>query len=196
MDPRQARTRAALRAAIYELAAAQPIADVTVAQVARAASITRDTFYRHATTPEHLLAAFLGEEIDTLMAPLESLPASSGSELSVFDEPERELMRHVARHAKIYRNAMSPRLTGAVRDTLVDRIETGLRTHLDRHPEIAPTAQPGIDRERHARLLIAYAGGGTVSAIEEWLRSGEVDDVDAAARTIIAASPDWWLGRA
>ncbi|WP_394255385.1 TetR/AcrR family transcriptional regulator [Pseudoclavibacter helvolus] len=196
MDPRQARTRTALRAAIYELAAAQPISEVTVARVARAAGITRDTFYRHATAPESLLAAFLGEEIDTLMAPLESLPASSGTELSVFDEPERELLRHVARHAQIYRNAMTPRLTGPVRDTLVDRIESGLLAHLERHAEIAPAAQPGIPRERHFRLLAAYAGGGTVSAIEEWLREGDLGDVDAAARTIIAASPDWWLGRA
>ncbi|MBS3178869.1 MULTISPECIES: TetR/AcrR family transcriptional regulator [unclassified Pseudoclavibacter] len=199
MDPRQARTRSALRAAIYELAAAQPIADVSVAQVARAAGITRDTFYRHATTPEHLLADFLGEEIDALMAPIANLPATSGTELSVFDEPERELLRHVARHAQIYLNAMAPRLTGPVRDTLVDRVEAGLLTHLERHPEIAPPAQPGIDDERHRRILVAYAGSGTVSAIEEWLRSGELGDVDgdvdAAASTIIAASPDWWLGR-
>ncbi|WP_424466852.1 TetR/AcrR family transcriptional regulator [Pseudoclavibacter helvolus] len=196
MDPRQARTRSALQDAIYQLAASQPIADVSVAQVARQAGITRDTFYRYAPTPEHLLSTFLGEEIDALMAPIRSLPASSGTELSVFDEPERELLRHIAARAQIYRSAMAPRLTGPVRDTLVDRIETGLLTHLERHPEIAPAPQPGIDRERHYRLLVAYAGGGTVSAIEEWLRSGDLDDVDAAARTIIAASPDWWLGRA
>ena len=44
-------------------------------------------------------------------------------------------------------------------------------------------------------MLVAYAGAGTVAAIEEWLRTGELDDIDAAARTVIAASPAWWLGR-
>jgi len=195
MDPRQARTRRALRDAIYELAAAKPIDQVTVAEVSRAASITRDTFYRHAATPVHLLADFLGEELDDFLAAHADLPERSDSELSVFDESERDLLQHVAGHATIYRNAMSPRLIGPLRDALIDRIETALANHLQRHPNIAPAREDGIPRERHVRMLVAYAGTGTVGAIEEWLRSGDLDDIDAAARTIIAASPDWWLGR-
>lgn len=195
MDPRQARTRRALRDAIYILAAEKPIEQVTVAEVARAASITRDTFYRHAATPVYLLADFLGEELDDFLAVHADLPARSGSELSVFDESERDLLRHVAGHATIYRNAMNPRLIGPLRDALIDRIDHALTHHLERHPEIAPAREDGIAPERHARMLVVYASTGTIGAIEEWLRSGDLDDIDAAARTIIAASPAWWLGR-
>jgi AcrR family transcriptional regulator len=195
MDPRQARTRRALRDAIHTLATERRIDQVTVADVARAAGITRDTFYRHAPTPVHLLADVLGEELDDTLRAHADLPAESGSELSVFDESERELLRHVAEHATIYRNAMQPRLVGPLRDALTARIEAALSHHLDRHPQIAPPREEGIDPERHARMLVAYAGAGTVAAIEEWLRTGELDDIDAAARTVIAASPAWWLGR-
>ncbi|MGK9147680.1 TetR/AcrR family transcriptional regulator [Plantibacter flavus] len=195
MDPRQARTRRSLRDAIYVLAAEKPIEQVTVAEVARAASITRDTFYRHAPTPVHLLADFLGEELDEFLAAHADLPDRSDTELSVFDESERDLLQHVAGHATIYRNAMSPRLVGPLRDALINRIENALTHHLTRHPHIAPMREAGISPERHARMLVAYAGTGTVGAIEEWLLSGDLDDIDAAARTIIAASPGWWLGR-
>lgn len=195
MDPRQARTRSALRDAIYLLAAEKPIEQVSVAEVARAASITRDTFYRHATTPVHLLADFLGEELDAVLAAHAELPDRSDSELSVFDESERALLRHVAGRATVYRNAMTPRLVGPLRDALIDRIERALTHHLERHPHLAPAREEGIPQTRHVRMLVAYAGTGTVGAIEEWLLSGDLDDIDAAARTIIAASPDWWLGR-
>lgn len=193
MDPRQARTRRALREAIYTLAAEKPIEQVTVAEVSRVASITRDTFYRHAATPVHLLADFLGEELGGFLEA--DLPDQSGSELSVFDESERQLLRHVAGHATIYRNAMNPRLVGPLRDALINRIEAALAHHLSRHPHIAPAREDGIPPERHVRMLVAYAGTGTVGAIEEWLTTGDLDDIDAAARTIIAASPTWWLGR-
>jgi AcrR family transcriptional regulator len=196
MDPRQARTRSALRDAIHTLAAAKRIDQVTVAEVSRVAGITRDTFYRHAATPVHLLADVLGEELDETLRAHTDLPARSDSMLSVFDDSERDLLRHVAEHATIYRNSMHPRLIGPLRDALTERIEQALAHHLDRHPHIAPPREDGIAPERHVRMLVAYAGAGTVAAIEEWLRSGDLDDIDAAARTVIAASPAWWLGRA
>jgi AcrR family transcriptional regulator len=205
MDPRQARTRRELRSTIYRLAAEKPIAAVTMAEIAREAGVTRDTVYRHAPSPVDLLADFLGEEIDTITGSLD-LPAQSGTELSVFDDSERALLEHVLTRAAIYRGAMSPRLASTLRDLLVDRIEHGLAAHLARHPHIAPLPEPGVAEDTHRRLLVAYAATGTVGAIEEWLR--EVDArldprseegraaVAAAARTVIAASPSWWLGRA
>ena len=45
-------------------------------------------------------------------------------------------------------------------------------------------------------MFAAYAASGTVGAIEAWLVSGDLDDTDAATQAILAASPEWWLGRA
>ena len=63
MDPRQLRTRRRLRETIYTLAAAKPIDEATMTEVARGAGVTRDTVYRHGASPVALLADFLGEEL-------------------------------------------------------------------------------------------------------------------------------------
>ncbi|MBK0417727.1 helix-turn-helix transcriptional regulator [Leucobacter sp. CSA1] len=211
MDPRQLRTRNKLRQTLHRLAAAKPISRVTVAEIARDAGVTRDTVYRHGSDPVQLLADFLGEELRALGAGAEPLPAIAPPGRTVFDDGERELLEHITRHAAIYRNALCPRLIGPVRDILIDRLSEGLRAHLDAHPEIAPAAAippetapaatappPGggsLDDETRTRMLVAYAAAGTVAAIEEWLRAGDLDAPEAAASAVIAASPEWWLGR-
>ena len=195
MDVRQARTRSKLRNAIYAIAAEKHVNKISVAEVARAAEITRDTFYRHGTNPVELLASFLREDLDDLGRSIGELPATSGTKLSVFDEPERRLLSHIAERSEIYSNALSPRLAGELRDMLSDYIEQGLILHLERHPQIAPLLPGGLPPEEQRRMLVAYAGAGTVGAIEAWLRGENRGSVEEAARTVIAASPEWWLGR-
>jgi len=192
MDPRQARTIEALRSAILELASVKPIDEVSVAEVARVASVTRETFYRHHTSPVDLLAAVLGEELDALVAANAALPATTGGPESVFEQPERALLQHVSAHAGIYRNALTPHLTSRLRDVLTESIQRQLLEHLQRHPHIAPRS--GYPDDRARRMFASYAASGTVGAIETWLATGDLDDIDAAAQTILAASPQWWLG--
>ena len=51
IDPRIARTAQACQGAIVELAAERPISQVTIADLAKGAGVTRATFYNHYTTP-------------------------------------------------------------------------------------------------------------------------------------------------
>jgi AcrR family transcriptional regulator len=194
MDPRQARTTEALRSAILGLAAAKPIDDVSVAEVARAASITRETFYRHHASPVDLLAAVLGAELEAMVVANAALPATTGGAESVFAQPERALVEHVVEHAAIYRNALTPHLTSRLRDVLTDSIQLQLLAHLRRHPQIAPTVRGAQADDRARAMFASYAASGTVGAIETWLTTGALDDTDGAAQTILAASPEWWLG--
>jgi len=196
MDPRQARTFDTLRAAVIELASAKPIDEVSVTELARSAGVTRETFYRHHSSPVDLLAAVLGAELDELLATTAALPASTGGDRSVFEQPERALLEHVAAHAAIYRNALSPHLTARLRDLLTESIQKQLLGHLRRHPHIAPEVSGRRPDERTQAMFAAYAASGTVGAIEAWLVSGDLDDTDAATQAILAASPEWWLGRA
>jgi len=159
-----------------------PVADVTVAAICRTAGITRDTFYRHAESPVHLLAEALAAEIDLAM---EILPQAAG-----IGEGERALLEHVRRRAAVYRGAMHPLLAAPVRSTLEDSIRSGLLLWAALHPHIVPAAFAGDPSAM--RIAVAYAAAGTVGAIEEWLRS-EDDDIERAVRLILAASPEWWL---
>ncbi|RWZ58493.1 TetR/AcrR family transcriptional regulator [Labedella populi] len=193
MDPRQARTWSRLVEVVHEIAAEQPIDEVSVAELARRAAITRDTFYRHASGPADLLARVLRAELDELLADFSKDADSRGGGLAVFDVAERALLAHMREHRSIYRGAMSPRLVPALRDMLVDTIERSLLDLLERHSEIAPDGPAGVDRARQLRVSAAYAASGTIGAIEVWLADDEPAASDDAARAILAASPAWWF---
>ncbi|QLD10313.1 TetR/AcrR family transcriptional regulator [Microbacterium oleivorans] len=181
MDPRSIRSRTALRGAVLELAAGKPIGVVSVAEVCRVAGVTRDTFYRHADAPVTLLAEALGAELADMLRRVSELESLSGAEAL--------LLEHVRSRGDVYRGALAPSLAAPVRANLEGAVAKGLAAWLVRHPE----AEPSGLREPAAReIAIAYAAGGTVAAIEVWLRSG-AEDVAWATRAILAASPEWWL---
>lgn len=182
MDARSLRSRESLRAAVLDLSARMPVADVTVSAICRSAGVTRDTFYRHAESPVQLLAEALATEIDVAM---EILPRTDA-----IGDGERALLEHVRRRASVYRGAMHPLLAAPVRSTLEGSIRSGLLLWAELRPKIVPAAFVGDPSAM--RIAVAYAAAGTVGAIEEWLR-GDDDDIDRAVRLILAASPEWWL---
>ncbi|GAA3663579.1 TetR/AcrR family transcriptional regulator [Microbacterium marinilacus] len=182
MDVRFLRSRDSLRAAVLDLTTETPIADVTASAVCQRAGVTRDTFYRHAESPLDLLAEALADEIAEVM---DGLPGQR-----TIGDGERALIEHVHRRSAVYRNTMHPLLAGPVRANLDRMIRRGLQTWAGLHPRILPPAF--ADDPQALELAVAYAAGGTVGAIEEWLRRGD-DDIDRAVRLILAASPEWWL---
>jgi len=163
------------------VAADVPIGQVSVAEICRRAGVTRDTFYRHAETPVALLAEALGEELSEILAEVGGLDSLTSA--------EELLLTHVRDRRDLYRGALEPSLAAPLRANLERAIAAGLEDWLRRHPGIEPVAV--ADGAGHD-IAVAYAAGGTVAAIEVWLRSG-AEDVAQAAGAILAASPQWWL---
>ncbi|MDP3952197.1 TetR/AcrR family transcriptional regulator [Microbacterium sp.] len=182
MDARARRSQEKLRSAVISLAMAAPIAEITASAICRGAGLTRDTFYRHANSPVDLLADALRAEIDELMT---ALPESDA-----IGDGERALLEHVRRRAAVYRGAMNPLLAAPIRSNLDQSIRGGLELWARLHPQIVPELFVGD--EAAMRMAVAYAAAGTVGAIEEWLRSDDMD-VEQAVEVILAASPEWWL---
>jgi AcrR family transcriptional regulator len=187
---RRTRTRGSLAQAALELAAVTPLDDITVTALAQRAGITRETFYRHATSVADATAAALGEELRVIQQENSALPAVSPTGDSVFRKPTRQLVDHVTDRAEVYRHAMRPRLHPRLREVLTAHIGAGLLIHLDAHPEIAPRAGA------FARLgLVAYAAAGTVGVLEEWLAADDPVDRQTLTDVILAAAPEWWQGQ-
>ncbi|RAZ34761.1 TetR/AcrR family transcriptional regulator [Microbacterium sp. SMR1] len=181
MDPRSMRSREALRRAALDLAAVRPLADLSVSEICRTAGVTRDTFYRHADSPVALVADALSVELAEAL--------SDVGELDSLSTAEALLLSHVKKRADVYRGALHPSLAAPIRGVLERVVAGGLEEWLARHPEIEP---PAMDDQPTREIAVAYAAGGTVAAIEVWLRSG-ADDAAWATRAILAASPEWWL---
>lgn len=185
MDPRHQRTRAKLAKTIIRLATEQPTSTLTVSTVAREAQISRDTFYRHASTPQELLASVLDEQ-------LQDIHIDDGTDRNAVLAAEQALLTHIAQHAAIYRNALVVGTEASVRAILVGRITATLTDYANGHPSILPVSKDAAGPAIRD-FAVAYAAHGTVGAIEEWLRSTDPVTPATAANAIVSVSPKWWL---
>ncbi|BDZ54016.1 TetR/AcrR family transcriptional regulator [Agromyces marinus] len=191
LDPRRARTRSALRSAALAAAGRTPLADLTVAGVARAAGVSRDTFYRHVASVADLVAEALAEALDDPVAEFEGF---RGPGRERFALAEHRLFDHVAEHRAVYLHALDGRLAEPVRGMLVDRVEGALTTYLRANPGVAPLTAGDLTAGEHHAIYAAYAAAGTVGVIEHWLRRGATGDADDIASGVLAVSAPWWWG--
>lgn len=187
LDPRFLRSRQRLRAAILELAAGRSAETIGVAELCRAAGVTRDTFYRHAETPVALLVAALGERFEAAAAGHQD----PGGGVRAFANAERAVLEHVLEHREVYRAAIDPVLLAPLRAALEAVVAEVLVAHLRRYPHTLPEGVEPDDEEALA-LVAGYAAAGTIGAIERWVQ-GPAPDVDRGVRLILAASPGFWF---
>lgn len=190
MDPRYRRSHERLREAVYTLAALKPVTDVQVAELSRAAGITRDTFYRHARTPIQLLAAVMDEDLRQIVPRRFPDLSSDASVDGNMGRCARALLTHADAHREVYLNAMQPRLIHELRDVLESFACEGLSVHLAANPHILPERVNSEDRSE-VTILIAYAAAGFAGAIEAWLHSGL--EIESGVLGLLAATPEWWF---
>lgn len=190
MDPRFLRSRSRLRESVIAIASERSIDSVSVAQICREAGVTRDTFYRHASSPLDLLSATLTDEITLAITP-ELGPDGTLGGRNGLRSGERALLTHVAARAAVYRNALNPTLPSLLRGNFESVIRGVLVKHLRTFPAALPSAVDAQDVAA-VEMVAAYAASGTVGAIERWLMIPDLD-VESGVRTILASAPEFWF---
>ncbi|AMM18835.1 hypothetical protein AX769_00110 [Frondihabitans sp. PAMC 28766] len=165
--------------------------DVTVSELARAAEVTRDTFYRHATSVTDLLTLAIRELLEEFGAAYSAELPPRSELATVLRESEPALLHHIAEHANVYRTALSGPNASPVYRTLVDFLARSLELALREYPDIAPLPPDELDGSAVAMISV-YGAAGFVAAVREWLVIGDLDDVDRAVRVISSGAPQWW----
>ena len=185
IDPRVVRTAHACEVAIVELASQRPISQVTIAELAERAGVTRATFYNHYSSPLELL-------LQVLVADLERVHVLEDKRRSEGGLPPEELLRlsiadvvdHIERFRPVYLHAVRDPADGGVYEALV--------THFTDYAVafIARCTHPDLPDANH-NVMAHFVAQGFAGAIKAWLgdRSvGKSDLVDAA----MACAPIWW----
>jgi AcrR family transcriptional regulator len=184
-DPRIARTARACKTAIVELAAERPISQVSVADLAERAGVTRATFYNHYDNPLALL-------IEVLVADLERAHLDEDRRRSEGNHSSAEMLRlsiadvaeHIERFEAVYRLAVDDPADGGVYEALVRHFSEYAVTFIGQsnHPGL-PTANRGV--------IAQFLAHGFAGAIKAWLSDPSVskdDLIDAST----ACAPVWW----
>lgn len=174
LDPRVARTRRLLQDALMDLARTRPLDDVSIGDIADAATVNRTTFYQHYPDKETLLADALDEHAARNGADLGEL----GSELHDRGRPPQVLvhyLRHVAENADLYRLALGGHGSSIALTRLRERITQialeGIRIY---GPSPAMMPMP-------VEVAAASIAGSIIGVLRAWLEREPLPSSDEAA---------------
>ncbi|MFI8288917.1 TetR/AcrR family transcriptional regulator [Streptomyces sp. NPDC085614] len=168
-DPRTARTRAKLRAALLEECATRPLDEVGVAALVRRAGVGRATFYLH--YPD-LQALAVDACADVVREAVDALHAWRGTPDPAVPPPALPaFFTGLAPHAPLYRGLLRPGGGGPLGDLL----HRELRAYSRRERELAGAPEPDLVA---SAVSAAFAG-----LLADWLHG------------LIDASPDRIAGR-
>jgi AcrR family transcriptional regulator len=184
-DPRIVRTAQACEQAIVELASERPISQITVADLADSAGVTRATFYNHYDSPLELLIGVLLADLERAHFLEEERRADgSFSAAQMLRLATADVADHIDRFKAIYRHAVHDPADGGVYEALVRHFTDYGATFIARctHPDLP-------DANHH--VIAQFVAYGFAGAIKAWLSDDSVtkaDLVDAA----VACAPVWW----
>lgn len=191
MDPRSARTQAALRTAVLDLAADRPIHEITAQELAAAAGISRRTLYNHASDPADVLVAVLLEDIGALAVRFfdhfRSDPNRPPVREAAWESGERELAEHLERFSAVYRSGLAEQnwhLSPPLARMLQDSFEEGMSLVL----------QDSTQTEAERAIARRFIAHGLVGAIEAWLIQPDRSP-ESFASSVLSLLPHWLPGR-
>jgi AcrR family transcriptional regulator len=184
-DPRITRTALAFEQAIVELAAQRPVSQITVAELADRAGVTRATFYNRYSSPLELLIQVLHADLvrgyylkETRRAE-GRYTADQVLRLTISDVAD-----HVERFLAVYRHALRDPADRGVYEAL-------MRYFTDRSLEvIARSSHPDLPRASH-QVTAQFFAHGFAGAIKAWLSDDSVTKTDLV-EAAVACAPPWW----
>ena len=184
-DPRITRTALALEQAIVELASQRPVSQITVADLADRAGVTRATFYNRYSSPLDLLIQVLYADLERSHRLKEARRAEGRHtaeqivRLAISDVAD-----HVERFMAVYRHALYDPADGGVYEALV-------RYFTDRSlAVIARSTHPDLPKANH-QVIAQFVAHGFAGAIKAWLSDDSVTKTDLV-EAAVACAPAWW----
>lgn len=188
-DPRPARTRAAITAAVADLVT-DAEAEISVNAIARAAGVSRSAFYAQFADLDALAVSLLVDAFrDIGTDDVEARRDPGADARALARESSRRLVAHIAHRRAFYRASLDWRLSGRVHESVVSAYAQQVLATMSALGDRVPSH---IVRE-DAALFIA---GGAVALLTAWLRDDAPDGQHAMAERLVAVMPGWLVGTA
>lgn len=183
-DPRVARTRAAIVAAVHRVLAANP-ESIAVTDVIRESGVSRSSFYSHFASIDELAMYLLGEEYSRIAALDRDLRQThSVSDLEAMRRSQERLVDHYTENRALYAAALA------------------LSTETDRRaatemaiPILANIrALSGVPADIQPEIAALYVANAAVGLLHAWLR-GEVEATKTQLVNHLVSLLPVWLSK-
>jgi AcrR family transcriptional regulator len=184
-DPRITRTVQAFEQAIVELAAQRPVSQITVAELADRAGVTRATFYNRYSSPLELLIQVLHKDLERGQRRKETRQAEGRyTAEQVLRLTIGDVADHVGRFMTVYQHALRDPADGGVYEALERYfIDVSLAV-------IARSARQDLTRASH-QVMAQFFAQGFAGAIKAWVGDDSVTPADLV-EAAVACAPAWW----
>ena len=173
-DRRVRRTQATLQRALIDLVQERDLSQITVADVADRADVSRSTFYDHYQDVHELAEAACTSMLDDMFRSVLAIYATRDDPAGRSEDPDPALtafFTHFAEHAGLYRSLLGP--TGSARVIEHVRRRTTAAFHFGRlaltggtPPQTA--GSPGFPLDVPA----AFVAGALLGVAADWLQRG------------------------
>jgi AcrR family transcriptional regulator len=184
-DPRITRTAQACAQAIVELASQRPVSQVTVADLAGRAGVTRATFYHHYSSPLELLIQVLCADLERGHRREEARRADGRySPEQMLRLATAGVADHVERFTAVYQHALHDPADDGVYEALVRHFTDYALAFIARcaHPDLPDTSH---------QVIAQFVAHGFAGAIKAWLSDDSVTKTDLV-EAAVACAPAWW----
>jgi AcrR family transcriptional regulator len=175
-DRRVRRTQATLQRALIDLVQERDLSQITVADVADRADVSRSTFYDHYTDVHELAEAACTSMLDDLFGhvlALDAAPAHPADFQEDLDPALTAFFTHFADHAGLYRSLLGPAGSARViehvrRRTTAAAHHSGRLTPTDDTPPPDTAGPPGFPLD----VAAAFVAGALIGVATDWLQRG------------------------
>jgi AcrR family transcriptional regulator len=172
-DRRVRRTQATLQRALIDLVQEQDLSQITVADVADRADVSRSTFYDHYQDVHELAEAASTSMLDDMFRSVLAIYAARAHPSAEDPDPAlTSFFTHFAEHAALYRSLLGP--TGSARIIEHVRRRTTAAFHYGRLALTGDTSPPGIADSSDFPLDVpaAFVAGALLALATDWLQRG------------------------
>ncbi len=184
-DPRITRTAQAFEQAIVDLAGQRPVSQITVAELADRAGVTRATFYNRYSSPLELLIQVLTKDLARGQRRKETRQADGRHTAEqVLRLTIGDVADHVGRFTAVYQHALRDPADGGVYEALVRYFTDISLAVIDR------SARPDLTRASH-QVMAQFFAQGFAGAIKAWLGDDSMTKADLV-EAAVACAPAWW----
>lgn len=180
-----------LREAVLVLAAQSPVQQLTVSEICREASATRDSFYRYADSPVALLASIFDEELDETFSSVAFVNSQGESVVMRCTVPARKWLEHVLRYEQVYRNAAQPRLPTELVESLGRYVYDLLIAYMRDQPDVVPRVFGGPPTDEDYDLFATFIVAGFIALFERELSTFPVIDIERTMDIMRGAATGW-----
>ncbi|MEU4332525.1 TetR/AcrR family transcriptional regulator [Nonomuraea dietziae] len=172
-DRRVRRTQAALQRTLIQLVEDRDLSQISVADVAERAGVSRSTFYDHYRDVHELAEAACTAMIDDLIESLPSPGPDSADPTQDATQSLRAFFANLAEHAGLYRSLLGPQGSARVIDHVRRRTTAAIHVAV-RRAETGddPPGQTAASMDIPHDVPAAFTAGALIGVAADWLQRG------------------------